>query len=307
LALPVLLMGTVMGGTQYLLATAGLWNIGGFGGGMAGLALGVALSRRYPGDRRSPAGEPFDPRPLAVALSGYLALIAITMIIQLIPSVRHALNVVVIQVAFPEMRTGLGYVTAAGYGRRIPLFRHAGAILTYASLVAYLLYRRAGLYAPGSPMRILRGTAARTTSSSLGIAAMVAMAVVMSHAGMTDTLARGLASAVGVAFPLISPWIGALGAFITGSNTNSNVIFAMLQKRTAELLGYSATVILAAQTAGGAVGSVVAPTKVVVGASTAGMAGKEGEVMRGLLGYIAILIAGLSLLALALSSLGSGG
>jgi lactate permease len=124
------------------------------------------------------------------------------------------------------------------------------------------------------------------------------MAVIMQHAGMTDTLAQGLSGAVGSIFPVISPWMGALGAFMTGSNTNSNVVFAALQMRTAELLNLPVAVILAAQTAGAALGSVVAPTKIVVGASTAGMAGREGEVMRKMLVYVGILILIISLLAL---------
>jgi lactate permease len=124
------------------------------------------------------------------------------------------------------------------------------------------------------------------------------MAVIMQHAGMTETLARGLAEGVGTLFPLVSPWIGALGAFMTGSNTNSNVVFSTLQMRTAELLGYSVAIILAAQTAGAALGSVIAPTKVVVGASTGGMEGREGEVMRKMLGYTGILVLLISLLAI---------
>jgi lactate permease len=123
------------------------------------------------------------------------------------------------------------------------------------------------------------------------------MAIIMAHAGMTDALAHGLAEGMGAVFPAVSPWIGALGAFMTGSNTNSNVVFAALQLRTAELLGYTAAVILAAQTAGGAIGSIIAPTKVVVGASTAGMAGREGEVMRKLLLYTGLLVLLISLLA----------
>jgi lactate permease len=87
-----------------------------------------------------------------------------------------------------------------------------------------------------------------------------------------------------------------MGAFMTGSNTNSNVVFTVLQMRTAELLGYSTAAILAGQTAGGALGSVIAPTKVVVGASTAGMGGREGEVMRALLVYIGLLVLLVSLL-----------
>ena len=54
---------------------------------------------------------------------------------------------------------------------------------------------------------------------------------------------------------------------------------------TAELLDLNVLLILAAQTAGGALGSVLAPAKVIVGCSTVGLGGKEGEVMRKLLGY----------------------
>jgi lactate permease len=294
LTLPVLIMGAVMGTVQYGLATNGLWNIGGFGGGMAGLAVGILVTMRYRGER-APGGTRLDGRAVLLAFSSYLALIVITLLIQLVPVVRETLGQVVIQVPFPEMRTALGYVTPAGYGRKIPLLSHAGAILGYASLSAYLIYHRAGWYKRNAWHRILSGTLERVMSSSLAIASMVAMAVVMSHAGMTDVLARGLAQGMRTLFPLVSPWIGAFGAFITGSNTNSNVVFAMLQRRTAELLGYAVPLILAAQTAGGAIGSVVAPTKIVVGASTAGMSGKEGMVLRALLRYTGLLIAGISL------------
>lgn len=192
----------------------------------------------------------------------------------------------------------LGYLTPAGLGRRIPVFSHAGMILAFSSLIAFIIYRWAGLYQPGAPGRILNGTLRRVMSSSVSIASMVAMAVIMQHSGMTETLAQGLARGVGRAYPLVAPLIGALGAFMTGSNTNSNVVFGALQLRTAVLLTYSIAIILAAQTAGAAVASIMAPTKVVVGASTAGMAGREGDVMRKLIVYTAILVAIISVLAM---------
>lgn len=83
---------------------------------------------------------------------------------------------------------------------------------------------------------------------------------------------------------------------MTGSNTNSNVVFGALQLRTAELLGYTAAIILAGQTSGAALASVMAPTKVVVGASTAGMAGREGDVMRKLVIYAVLLVLLISIL-----------
>jgi lactate permease len=292
---PALILGVVMSAIQYAAATSGLWNIGSFLGGMGGLLVAYPLARRYRG-LHNQQGE-LNTRALGTALSGYAVLVVITLGVQLIPAVRSALGQIVFSVDFPELSTRLNYTTPAGPGRAIPLFRHAGAILAYASILAYLIYRRAGLYSDGAASRIVSGTVKRVMSSSVGIASMVAMAVVMQHAGMTETLARGLAEGVGRAFPVMSPWIGALGAFMTGSNTNSNVVFAALQMRTAELLGFSAALILAAQTSGGALGSVIAPTKVVVGASTGGMAGREGEVMRQMLVYTGLLIALVSVLA----------
>lgn len=294
LLLPSLLLGLVMGAVLYLAATSGLWNIGSFLAGLAGLLVAYPLARRYRGQMED-NGE-LDLRSLGIAISGYAVLIAITLSIQLIPAVRNFLDGVKIEMQFPAVQTLAGYATPAESGRSIPLFRHAGAILLYASLVAYFVYRRAGWYPSGVAKAIIGGTVRRVMSSSVGIASMVAMAVVMQHAGMTETLARGLSEGVGRAFPLVSPWIGALGAFMTGSNTNSNVVFARLQMRTAELLGFSVALILAAQTSGGALGSVIAPTKIVVGASTGGMAGREGEVMRKMSVYTGILIALISVL-----------
>jgi lactate permease len=282
--------------TQYFVATSSLWNIGAFSAGMVGLALSIPLARRYHGDQVDNGA--LDQRALAIAVSGYVVLIFITLSVQLIPAVKNFLGQVAFQVEFPELETSLGYLTPAGAGRKISPFRHAGAILAISSILAYLIYRRAGLYENGAPLRIISGTIRRVMASSVSIASMVAMAVIMQSSGMTDTLARGLADSMGRAYPIVAPWIGALGAFMTGSNTNSNVVFGALQLRTAQLLGYSVAIILGAQTAGAAVASILAPTKIVVGASTAGMAGREGDVLRKLLAYTAVLLILISVLAM---------
>jgi lactate permease len=293
---PSLLVGLAMAAAQYGAAIGGLWNIAAFCGGIAGLVIAIPLARR---SQRQESAVALDGKALALALSGYAILIAVTLGAQLIPPVREFLDQVVFQAQFPQVTTGLGHITPAGVSRKIPVFRHAGMLLAYSSLLAYLAYRRAGIYQPGATRRILSGTVQRVLSSSVSIVSMVSMAVLMEHAGMTDILAHGLAEGMRAAFPLTAPWIGALGAFMTGSNTNSNVMFGALQLRTADLLGYPAALILAAQTAGAALASVMAPTKVVVGASTAGMAGREGEVMRSLLVYTALLVLLVSLLTMA--------
>jgi lactate permease len=302
LALPVLALGSVMSLTLYVVATSGLWNIASFSAGLIGLIAAVPLAGRYRGEQTH--SERLDSRRLLIALSGYAVMMIVILGIQMIPTIRAWLGQWVIQINFPEVATSGGsfglapFVTAAGPGRKIPIFRHTGSILAYSAFLAYLIYRQAGWYPPGAPRRILSGTVRRVMSSSVSITSMVTMAVIMENAGMTDTLARGLAEGMGAVFPLVAPWIGAIGAFMTGSNTNSNVVFGALQLRTAQLLGFQVAIILAAQTAGAALASVMAPTKVVVGASTAGMAGREGEIMRTLFIYTGLLVALVSILAI---------
>jgi lactate permease len=304
LALPILALGAVMAAVQYVLATQGLWTIAGFGGGMAGLAAGLGIARLI---RRNqpPAASSSSGPSILLALTAYIALIAITLLIQLPPEVRSSLEFVGIRLPLPAVATSRGFASPAGSTPTIYLLRHAGTTLAYASLISYAIYRRAGLLAGGAARRILAATLRGVISPSLSIASMVSLAEVMGHSGMTDALARGLAELLGGLFPLASPWIGALGAFVSGSNTNSNFLFAGLQLRTAELIGASLPWILAAQTAGGAIGSVVAPTKVVVGVSSAGEMVEEGVVMRHLIPYAAVLIAVVSLAVFAVVRLTS--
>lgn len=288
LFLPVLALGITMGITQLIVAASGFWNLGSFIAGIAGLLVGIPLARRYRGDQQNNGAMNW--RLLMLALSGYSIMVAIILAVQLIPFLRDILGRVVIQVGFPEISTNLGFVTPAGLGRKIPLFRHNGMVLAYAATVSFFIYRGAGLYRPGAMRRILGGTVRRVMPSTVSIFSMVTMAVIMEHAGMTDALARGIAEGFGSLFPFFAPWIGALGAFMTGNNTNSNVIFGALQMRTAQLLGFSVAIILAGQTAGASLASVMAPTKIVLGTSTAGMSGQEGDVMRRLLVYTGLLV-----------------
>ena len=292
-SLHILVMALVMGGSQYLLAVSGMWVIAGLGGSSAGLAAGLLLASlgKEPGSR--PSWKP--DRQLALALSGYLALVVITLIIRS-PAVFSRLDGLVIQVAFPEITTQLGFRTPAGYGRQIYLLRHAGSILAYSSILTYWLFRKAGSLDAGSGDEIIRTTVTRMLPSTFAILTLVSMAVVMNHAGMTDALAQGIAAGAGAFYPLFAPFIGGLGAFMTGSNTNSNVVFAQLQVRTAAALGLSAPLILAAQTTGGALGSVIAPAKIIVGTATAGLKGMEGHVLRQMSVYTILLISLISII-----------
>jgi lactate permease len=304
---PMFLIGGCMALVQYMVVTNGFWELGGLSGGLAGLVLSLFLFRlpRYRGSgvRELGAESPLKPQsnhsPAAVslrlALLPYAALILIILGGELVTPIKAFLSQVVIRFRFPELATRQGWVTPVEIGRTINVFGHAGALLFYAALFSYLLLQWKGHYSPGAIGRIARGTVRRAVRSSIGIATMVGMAVTMQHAGMTHTLAEGVADAVGSAFPLASPFIGALGAFMTGNNTNSNVIFGSFQQDAAKILELNTLIILAAQTAGAALGSTFAPAKVIVGASTVGLGGDEGPVLKKVMSYGVVLVGIISL------------
>lgn len=297
---PLLAIGLTMGGLQAWLAGNGLWSAAAFASGLAGLAVAVALAR-WRGER-APAGRAAPPASeLALAWLGYAILVGLILIVQFAPSLRETLSQPQLRVLFPAVTTAHGHLTPAQAGRTIAWLVHPGTLLSVAAAASFLLYRSAGRLPAGAGGRVIRATVGRMAESGIGVLSMVSMAVIMDHAGMTAALASGLAAAFGGLYPLAAPWIGGLGAFMSGSNTNSNALFTGLQQGTALVLGLSVPAILAGQTAGAAVASVVAPTKLLVASGTVGLAGDEGLILRRLARYVVPILLGLSFLVLAIA------
>jgi lactate permease len=302
-----LVMGLVLSLTQYALSLTPFFQLAVLSAGFAGILAAIALGRW---GTPNPAGEapktqpvPADALPLRLALAPYALLVLIVVITQVFSPLAQALNSVVIRVDFPELRTALGYVTPAGAGRTISVFGHTGALMAYTTVLSLALFAWQGKLRGGLRPALAesaRATVRRALPPTIGILAMVAMAITMENAGMTLSLAQGLSRLAGAAFPLVTPFIGALGAFMTGSNVNSNVIFTSLQQATAQLLGLNPVVILAAQTTGGAVGGAFAPAKVMLVCSTVGLTGQEAKVMRPVLVYGLLILAAVGAAALAM-------
>ena len=272
--LPVLIISFVMGTVQYGLVTNGMWTLGTTGASLAGLGVMLLWLRISPADekpymsRKVVSTDDSQGKSLWMSLFAYGLLVFLAFAINLIQPVEKILSQVGLTLYFPETQTQYGWVIPAGPGRVIEPFAHPGAILLYTCVIAYVIYRWTGTIQRGRLGVIFQGVFKSGVKSSLGILAMVGVASIMMHSGMTYLLAQGFSLIFNAAvYPAVAPFIGALGAFITGSNNNSNVLFAVLQQTTAELMGLSVPLILAAQTAGGALGSVLAPAKVIVGCS----------------------------------------
>lgn len=88
------------------------------------------------------------------------------------------------------------------------------------------------------------------------------------------------ASVFGAGFPMVSAVIGALGAFIAGSNTVSNMMFSQFQFEAAMSLSISPSLVIAAQAVGAAAGNMIAIHNVVAASATVGLLGQEGATLR---------------------------
>ncbi|WP_019814554.1 L-lactate permease [Saccharomonospora saliphila] len=159
-----------------------------------------------------------------------------------------------------------------------------GFILVLASVAAYGLHRMNGARIAAS-WRVAGRQIAGTAVALLFALPLVRVFInsdlnTSGYESMPLTLADGAASAVGDAWPVFAPWIGALGAFVAGSNTVSNLMFSLFQFSTAEQIGVSPEPVVAGQAVGGAAGNMITVHNVVAASATVGLLGREGDLIR---------------------------
>ena len=211
----------------------------------------------------------------------YIVLMIIMFVITVFTPIKTFLAQWRVGFALPETITGYGIVNAAETAyKAFPPLTHAGSLLFFSGIIGFLYLSSHGFYEPNAFSRIIKRTLSKTMPSVIGVSALVAMSQVMNGSGQASVLAYGAAQATGPIYPFISPFIGVLGAFLTSSNMASNILFGNFQNLTAGVLELDKTVILAAQTAGGAIGNTIAPGNVLLGTTTAGIVGQEGECLK---------------------------
>lgn len=300
-----LLLAVIMGGGQYLFSVNGLWIISVTLPALVALIVGYLLIMITRNNKTiRPKNEKKDPM-LIISLLPYGVLVITTLLVNLITPINNALKGVSFTLIFPDIVTTLGDIYPSGPGRAIQLFNHPGEIILISALISYFIFIQYGLLIKTDLSRIIKLSANKSIDTTLTLLIMVGVATIMSHTRMINILANGISKAFGPdLFPVASPFIGGLGAFITGNNSNSNLIFSSLQMRSSELLNLSVPLILASQTSGGAIGSMMAPTKIILGCATVGLSDQEGMVISKILIYGIIMILIIGMLTLLISRSG---
>jgi lactate permease len=130
-------------------------------------------------------------------------------------------------------------------------------------------------------------TSKAIVGTAITLAASVPMVRIFLNSDVNSTgldkmpieLAQAASEAVGAGWPAVAPLVGALGAFVSGSATFSNLMFSQLQVNVAQTTGLNTTVTLAQQVTGANAGNMVCVMNVVSVASVAGLLGREGEII----------------------------
>jgi lactate permease len=273
----ILLVSLTMGLSQFALAHSGLVPLSAFGAGLAGLLVGIGFRSCV----RSTPPQKFHASPgFAHALFSYGCLAGLMSLIFLLPALRQFAGAFQFQSVFPGVCTNAGFEVPAASGVAYRPLTHPGSFLFLVILLSLCRFQIRGVSIKSGFRLSLRKTWNSAAPASITIISMVGLSTLMDHCGMTSLLARGLSASLHRLYPLFSPLVGILGAFATGSNNNSNVLFGPLQKEVAGFLSISPALLAAAQTAGGSLGSLLAPAKLILGCATAGIKGREGEVLR---------------------------
>ena len=179
-------------------------------------------------------------------------------------------------------------------GRRTPLPKdREKAVLEIVPVSAtgtgvFLAAILSGLFLGVKPAEMaatLAGTVRRMIPAFAAILSMLALGFVTKYSGMDTVLGLAFTRTGPLLYPVFGTLLGWLGVALTGSDTSSNVLFGNLQKITARKLGLSEVLMVSANSAGGVMGKMIDAQSIVVAAAATGEGGKEGDILRTIIGH----------------------
>ena len=165
---------------------------------------------------------------------------------------------------------------------------NAGLMLLLGTVIGGLIQG----VSPRKLLVILARTTVNLRKTVITIISLVSLASVMNYAGMIVVIASALAAVTGQLYPVFAPLIGAIGTFVTGSDTSSNILFAKLQANVAHQLNYSnSDWLVAANTTGATGGKMISPQSIAIATAACDMQGRDGEILKAAIPYAIAYIA----------------
>ena len=231
----------------------------------------------------SGASEPLTLKDAVIAWAPFLLIFVLLVLTSLVPFVKEPLSSIKssfhIYAGNPDSKLTFTWINTPG-------------VIIFISAVIGGLIQGAS---PAMLWNVFVKTVKNNVKTIVTIMSVLATAKIMGYAGMTTDIAAFLVTATGSFFPLISPLIGTIGGFVTGSGTSTCVLFGPMQYETANAIGANPSWLVAANTCGAGIGKMVSPQGIAIGAAAAGLTGSESKILSNVIKYcvIMVIVAGL--------------
>jgi lactate permease len=266
-------------------------------GGSVGLAIVLFTARRGwllpdstwdfpPKDTQQPMVTPVllhkqmaDKRKVLSAWMPYFLVALLLVISRIVPGIKNALL---------SFKWNFRDIFGTSIGQEINFLYSPGTIFVCVSLISFLYYLTTDNFTWTAYRHSWR-SASKTLSRALpALLFSVPMVQVFINSGnglssyntMPLELAGGIEKVVGLAWPLVSPFVGGMGAAIAGSNTVSNMMFSLFQFEVGSRINVDPMWIVALQAVGGAAGNTICVHNIVSASAVAGISNHEGILIR---------------------------
>lgn len=258
-------------------------------GSVASLAVTLALARMRSGkpipaeyDMGAPApakdGGGKDMPPLTACLPFILIFVLLLLTSKLVPPVNGFLS---------AFSSSFKISTAASAGMTSFSWVNTPGVLIFIAAIIGGCAQKAG----GKVMwDTFAATVKQMSKTIITIMSVLAVAKIMTYSGMISDMADLFVTITGQFYPFFAPVIAALGAFVTGSGTNTEVLLGRLQTEAASAIGASQFWLAAANSTGAGIGKILSPQCIATAAAAVGLTGQDSKLLAAVLKWALLML-----------------
>ncbi|MCI5704511.1 MAG: L-lactate permease [Pseudoflavonifractor sp.] len=217
-------------------------------------------------------------KPLVACLPFLLIFALLLLTSKLVPPVNSFLS---------AFKSTFSISTAASAGTTTFSWLNTPGVLIFLAAIVGGLVQKAS---PRLMLDTLLATLKQMTKTIITIMSVLAVAKIMTYSGMISDIAALFVTLTGRFYPFVAPAIAAIGAFVTGSGTNTEVLLGRLQTEAAAAIGASSYWLAAANSVGAGIGKIVSPQCIATAVAAVGISGQDSAVLKKILPWVAVLL-----------------
>ena len=296
----IIIMGIPMSCFHYFSIIFGFEPIASLSAGLAGCITGwifVQVSKKFTNNATNQIQNEFsnknsitlkDHKSTQMAFLPYYVLFSMIMLSQ-IPIIKTFCKKLVFGFNFLGGETNLGHIIQAEENFASISIIHPGLLIITSVFISLLFYRIKSADDLPNIKKLINQSFSELITPLITLSFLLTLSMILRDSGALNIITLQIAPLTGPLFPIVSPFIGMLGVFITGSNQSSNILFGDLQSQIASHLGINNILIIALHSLSSGLNSAVAPAKIILGTAALKISGTETQVLKKTLPFCIIM------------------